>query len=409
VTKRRHFFLVLILGSLTALGPFSIDMYLPGFPQIAQSLHATTGEVARSLSSFFIGLALGQILYGLLMDRYGRKKPLYVGLALYVVASIGCAFARSVEWLIALRLVQALGSSAASVAPMAMVRDLFPVKDSAKVFASLIIVVAASPMLAPTAGGYLTAAFGWQSVFIVLLAIAVLIWLAVIFTLPESHTRHPDFSLRLRPIAANFISVAKEPQFYTYALGGALAFVGLFAYVAGSPMVFMEYFRLSGKTYSWIFASLSVGFIGFSQLNAVLLKYFRSEQIVIGSLCGQVIVGGIFLAGAWTGWLGLAGTLVLIFLILVGIGLCYPNTSALSLAPFSRNAGSASALMGALQWGLGSLSSYAVGSFHGRPLLTLAATIVLSAALAMLVVVFGRKAIVQAIEPEPVLSAAIGH
>jgi len=399
VTKRRHFFLVLILGSLTALGPFSIDMYLPGFPQIAQSLQTTTGEVSRSLSSFFIGLALGQVLYGLLMDRYGRKKPLYVGLALYVAASIGCALARSVEWLIALRLVQALGSSAASVAPMAMVRDLFPVKDSAKVYASLIIVVAASPMLAPTAGGYLTAAFGWQSVFIVLLAIAVLIWLAVILWLPESHQRHPDFSLQLRPIVANFVSVAKEPQFYTYACGGSLAFAGLFAYVAASPLVFMDYFGVSGKTYSWIFALLSIGFIGFSQMSSVLLKYHRSERIVLWAMGGQVVAAGIFLIGALNGWLGLGGTIGLIFLILIGLGLTYPNTSALSLAPFSRHAGTASAFMGALQWGFGSLTSYGVGLFHGRALVTLSAIIVLSSGLGWLVVVLGRRGIAHPCEP----------
>ncbi len=409
MTKRRHWFLVLILGSLTALGPFSIDMYLPGFPQIAQALRTTTGEVSRSLSSFFIGLAVGQVLYGLLMDRFGRKRPLYLGLVLYVAASIGCTFARSVEWLIALRFVQALGSSAATVAPIAMVRDLFPVKDSAKVFASLIIVVAASPMLAPTAGGYLTAAFGWQSVFIVLLAIAILIGLAVAFTLPESHVRDHEFHLRLRPIAASFVAVAREPQFYTYAGGGALAFAGLFAYVAASPLVFMDHFGLSGQAYSWIFALLSVGFIGFSQLNGVLLRYVRSEQVVTGALVGQFAVGLILLLGASGGWLGLGGTIGLIFLMLICVGLTYPNSTALSLAPFAKKAGTASALMGTVQWGLGSLSSYAIGFAHGRPLLTLAEIVAVSGGLGLMVVLIGRKGVGRPIEREPAAAAAMGH
>jgi len=230
-----------------------------------------------------------------------------------------------------------------------------------------------------------------------------------VFTLPESHQRDHTFSLRAGPIVANFISVAKEPQFYTYALGGALAFAGLFAYVAGSPMVFMEDFGLSGKVYSWIFAFLSIGFVSFSQMSGVLLKYYRSEQIVIAALIGQVVVAGIFVAGALSGWLGLAGTIALIFLFLVGIGLTFPNTSALSLAPFSRNAGSASALMGALQWGFGSLSSYAMGLFHTRPLVVLGGIIFIAAGLAMLTVLFGRKGIVQTLEPEPAEVAIAGH
>lgn len=398
--RPRHFILILILGALTALGPFSIDMYLPGFPQIARSLEVTTAEVTRSLSSFFIGLAVGQLFCGLLMDRFGRKKPLYAGLAIYIAASVGCALARSVEWLIALRFLQALGSSAASVAPVAMVRDLFPVRDSARVYASLFMVVAASPMLAPTVGGYLTAIFGWRAVFVVLLAIAALLALAVSLLLPESHRPHPGFSLRLRPIAANFISVAKERQFWAYALGGSVAFAGLFAYVAGSPLVFMDLFGLSGKAYGRIFALLSVGFIGFSQLNAILLRHYRSEQIVKVALWAQVIVTLILLAGAVGGWLGLGGTIVLIFLFLAGAGLTNPNTSALSLAPFSRNAGTASAVMGALQWGFGSLSSFGIGLFHGRSLVPMAANIAVSSSLGLGIVLVARRNLAHTLEPE---------
>jgi DHA1 family bicyclomycin/chloramphenicol resistance-like MFS transporter len=399
VTKSKRFYLVFILGSLTALGPFSIDMYLPGFSQIARSLHATTADVTRSLSSFFIGLGLGQLFYGLLMDRFGRKKPLYAGLAIYVAASVGCALARSVAWLIALRFLQALGASAASVAPMAMVRDLFPVKDSARVYASLFVVVAASPMLAPTVGSYLIAAFGWQAVFVVLLAIAALMALAVALTLPESHRPHPDFSLRLRPIAASFLSVAKNRQFFAYGLGGSMAFAGLFAYVAGSPLIFMELFGLSGKVYGRIFAFLSIGFIGCSQMNGVLLRRYRSEQIVKAVLWGQVAVTAIFVLGALHGWFGLAATIALIFLFLACAGLSNPNTSALSLAPFSQNAGTASSVMGALLWGFGSLSSYGLGAFHRRSLVPLATILAASSALGMLIVLIGGKGLDHTVEP----------
>ena len=175
MSKQQYFFLILILGSLSALGPFSIDMYLPGFPAIAQDLNTTAARVTLSLSSFFIGISAGQLLYGPLLDRFGRKKPLYVGLLVYVLASLGCAAIHTINGLIVLRLVQAVGSCAAGVAAMAMVRDLFPVKDSAKVFALIMLVIGLSPMIAPTAGGYVTTAFGWQAVFVVLAAMGALL------------------------------------------------------------------------------------------------------------------------------------------------------------------------------------------------------------------------------------------
>ena len=180
MTKKRYFFLVLILGALTAIGPFSIDMYLPGFPAIAKSLHTSAAQVSLSLSSFFIGISFGQLLYGPLLDRFGRKKPLYFGLIVYILTSIGCFFATSIETLIVLRFIQAIGSCAAGVASMAMVRDIFPVKDNAKVFALLILILGVSPMIAPTVGGYITAVFGWQLIFLILASIAALVLLAVI-------------------------------------------------------------------------------------------------------------------------------------------------------------------------------------------------------------------------------------
>ncbi len=400
MTKQRYFFLVLILGTLTALSPFSIDMYLPAFQDIAKSLHTTTARVDLSLSSFFIGLATGQLIYGPLMDRFGRKRPLYFGLSIYILASIGCFLSISVEMLIAIRVLQAIGSCAAGVASVAMVRDLFPVKDNAKVFALLFLVLGASPLLAPTAGSYLADAFGWQSVFVVLLSIAALILIAVIFTLPESYKPDASYSLKPGPIINNFLLVIRTPQFYTYAIAGSIAFCGLFAYVAGSPLVFMDVFDLSKKEYGWVFAGLSVGFIGSNQLNSLLIKRYKSEQVVRVALTAQVVVGLIFLIGAINGWYGMGGTITMIFLVLCCIGLTNPNTSALCMAPFAKNAGVASSLLGTMQLGLGAAASFGISVFTSHSAMPMAAIMAVSSIIALSVLLIGRRNIVQQVEAD---------
>jgi DHA1 family bicyclomycin/chloramphenicol resistance-like MFS transporter len=389
--RKRYFSLILVLGTLTALGPFSIDMYLPGFPAIAKYLNTDVAGVALSLSSFFIGLAAGQLLYGPLLDKFGRRKPLLFGLSFYILASIGCAMATSLNALIILRIIQALGSCAAAVASMAMVRDLFPVKDNAKVFALLMLVVGASPMVAPAIGGYVTAGPGWQWVFIILAAMAVVIMLAVIFVLPNSYKPDPTLSLKPKPIINGFLNVLKVPQFYTYTLTGAFAFSGLFAYVAGSPLVFMEVFGVNDKVYGWIFAGLSVGFIGSSQVNTLLLRRFSSEQIVKVSLPAQAIVGIAFLIGSVSGLLGFWGTIVMIFLFLCCLGMTNPNAAALTLAPFSKNAGTASSLFGALQLGIGALISTSVSLFDSLSVVPLAAVMCITAVIAYLIFLISMR------------------
>ncbi|WP_221390364.1 multidrug effflux MFS transporter [Dyadobacter sp. NIV53] len=398
MSKKTYFFLILILGSLTALGPFSIDMYLPGFPAIAKDLHTTAAKVSLSLSGFFIGISLGQLLYGPLLDRFGRKKPLFIGLVVYIIASAGCAYATTIEALIFLRIIQAIGSCASAVASVAMVRDLFPVKDNAKVFSLLLLVVGVSPMIAPTVGGYVTAAFGWQAVFLILTGMGAAILLATALWLPDSYVPDKTLSLKPKPILLNFWSVLREPQFYTYALTGAIAFAGLFAYVSGSPLVFMEVFHTDEKVYGWIFAFLSVGFIGSSQLNTLFLRQYKSEQIINIALICQVIVGLAFLSVALNGMLTLYITIAFLFLFLCSIGFTYPNAAALSLAPFSKNAGSASAMMGAIQMGMGTIISVAISMFEVPSAIPMVAAMATSATLALSVLVVGRRRITEQVE-----------
>lgn len=390
MNSKKYFSLILILGSLTALGPFSIDMYLPAFPVIAKDLNTTTEQVAVSLSSFFIGISLGQLLYGPLLDKFGRKKPLAIGLSLYILASLGCVFVTSLNQLIVLRGIQAIGSCAAAVASVAMVRDLFPVKDSAKVFALLMLVVGVSPMLAPTIGSYVTILFGWHAIFIMLIGLGVVNLVASMLWLPANYKPDTSISLMPAPIIKTFLSVIAEPYFYTYALTGAMAFAGLFAYVAGSPVVFMEVFNVSTELYGWIFAILSVGLITSSQINSILVKRYRSESIVFVALSIQLVLTMFFCFGAYFNWFNLLETISLLFLFLSCLGFINPNTSALSLSPFKKNAGSASALMGAIQMGVGAFASSILSMISTKSSVPMVAVMACSSLIAMMILLFGR-------------------
>nr|WP_294895307.1 Bcr/CflA family multidrug efflux MFS transporter [uncultured Pedobacter sp.] len=409
MTRKRYIFLVLILGTLTTLGPFSIDMYLPGFPAIAKDLNTSINQVSLSLASFFVGISLGQLLYGPLLDKFGRKKPLYIGLFIYILASIGCAQTHVIESLIGLRFVQAIGSCAAAVAAMAMVRDFFPVKENAKIFALLMLVVGASPMIAPTVGGYLTATWGWQSVFFTLAIIALIILVVVFFFLPEGYKGNPHLSLKPKPILKGFREVLVNPQFYTYTFAGAFSFSGLFAYISSSPLVYMDIYKVSETTYGWIFAILSVGFIGASQLNNLLLKKFRSEEIIPLAMLAQLIIAILFLAGAFFNWFGLYETTVMLFLFLCCIGIANPNGVALSLAPFSENAGTASSLMGAIQLGAGALSSLAIGLLNSPTAIPMTVVMTATSLIALVILWLGRKNISEIKEVDASAEAFVMH
>jgi len=401
MTKKRYFFLILILGSLTALGPFSIDMYLPGFKAIAQDLSTTEGKVAWSLSSYFIGISGGQLLYGPLLDRFGRKKPLYIGLLVYILTSILCAFVGDIDTFIGLRLIQAVGGCAAGVASITMVRDLFPVEDNAKVFALLMLVLGASPMIAPTLGGYISVAFGWHTIFLVLAGLGVFNLIASWLWLPNSYQPDTTMSLKPRPILNNFLLVLKEPQFYTYAFTGALAFAGLFVYVSGSPILFMSIFKVKEETYGWIFAGLSIGFIGASQVNTLMLKKYSSEQLIYAALIAQTLSALIFLIGSLNGWFGLTESLIMLFFFLSSLGFANPNAAALCLAPFTKNAGSASALMGAFQMAIGAVASSFIGFFEQHSAVPMVAIMTCTTVLALAILHFGRKTIKKQVEAAP--------
>lgn len=353
--------LILILGLLSAIGPFSIDTYISGFPSIAADFHVTIDTVSYSLSSFFIGISVGQIICGPLLDRFGRKKPLMIGLVIYALASMGCAVTKSVEMLIALRFLQALGGCVGIVAPRAIVRDIFPTHEMAKVFSLLILILGVSPIIAPTIGSYMIVAFGWQSVFWLQSSMGLLLLLVVIFYLPESKKADTSISMKPLPIINGFLNVLKEPQFFTYAFAGAVVSSGVYAYLAGSPSVFMKIFNITETQYGYCFGFIASGLIASSQINHFMLRSYSSTQIVKMILLAQSVFGLLLFLGSVFEYHSFYSMLFLIFLFISCQGFSQPNTTALSLTPFTKDVGSASALVGALQMGFAALSSGLVG------------------------------------------------
>jgi MFS transporter, DHA1 family, multidrug resistance protein len=363
-SARSNLLIILILGALSTVSPFSIDMYLPAFQQIANDLGTTPAQISLSVSGYFIGLALGQLFYGPLLDRFGRKPPLYAGLSVFAVASLGCITVRSPELFIAFRLLQALGGCVAQVGAIAMVRDFFPARESAKILSLLMLVLSVSPLFAPSIGSVIATTIGWPWIFVALGGFAVLLMVVIGLLLPEGHRPDPDISLLPSAILGGFQQILVRPQFYTYALAGAFAFAGLFVYVAGSPIVFIDGFQVGPRAYGLIFAVLACGFIGGSQLNIWLSRQHADHKIFRVAVVCQNVIMLIIVVGTFYGWYGLVGTVVLLLAYLPFCGIAYPNAAAIALAPFSRNVGSAAALLGFLQMGIGALASTGVGLLH---------------------------------------------
>ncbi|HEX3628182.1 MAG TPA: multidrug effflux MFS transporter [Verrucomicrobiae bacterium] len=390
-----RYLIILILGALSTISPFAIDMYLPAFPEMAGALHTSTARISLSLSSYFAGLAAGQLFYGPLLDRFGRKLPLYAGMVLFIAASVLCMGSRTVEWLIAMRFVQALGGCAAAVAAMAMVRDFFHVDETAKIISLLILIISASPLLAPSVGVFVATTLGWRWVFVVLASFVVFMMAVSQFLLPEGHQADRNIELRPGPILRNYASVIKEPQFITYALAGAFAFSGLLVYVSSSPIIFMEVYHVTERHFGAIFAGLAVGFIGSNQINVLLLKKFTSQQIFRATLLLQCPIALLFLAGTWFGVLNLPATLVLLFISLSSLGLAYPNAAALALVPFDRNIGSASAMLGFLQIGVSVLASATIGIFDSHTMMPVALIMAVTSWIALAILAIGKRRIQQ--------------
>lgn len=373
--------LLLILGALSAFGPLAIDFYLPSFPALALAFATDTEHVQLSLASYFAGLAIGQLVYGPLADRFGRRMPLLVGVSLFTLASLACAVAPSLEWLIAARFVQALGGCAGMVISRAVVRDLCDPISSAKVFSQLMLVMGLAPILAPVGGGLLLNLFGWPSIFVCLTLFSAACLFALARWLPETLNpaiQPPPLSGALREYRRLF----SDLPFIGHALTGGLAIAGMFAYIAGSPFVFIELYGVPAEHYGWLFGTNAAGFILAAQVNAWLVSrhgpaYWARRIVWFYLACGTGL-----LVLAWIGPQALWPLMVPLFGCIASLGILLPNTSACAMAGQGRHAGSASALMGSLQFTIAASAASMVGVLHDGSAVPMALVIFSCGALA---------------------------
>lgn len=381
--------LVLVLGSLIAIGPLTIDMYLPALPSITDDLHTTSTAVQLTLTGTLAGLALGQLAIGPWSDAVGRRVPLLAGLILHVLASVACVFAPDVTVLGGLRVLQGLGVAASSVVAMAVVRDLFSGAAFARLFSRLMLVMGAAPILAPTLGSAVLRWTEWRGVFVALAAFGVLLSVLAALALPETL---PPARRRSGGVIATlgvYGALLRDRVFVGLVLVAGFAMAALFAYVGGSSFVLQEVYGLSEAQFGLAFGAGAVGLIGGTQYNVRLLRRWAPQRILVSALAVGTVAGAILVALAATGLGGLPALLAALWAVLTAAGLALPNAPALAMSRHGEAAGTAAALLGAVQFGVGAVAAPLVGVL-GTGATAMAAVIaggMLAATLTLLVVV----------------------
>ncbi len=373
--------LLLILGALSAFGPLAIDLYLPAFPTLARAFGSDVEHVQLSLASYFVGLAVGQLVYGPLIDRFGRRGPLLAGVALFSAASLACAAAPSLDWMIAARFVQAFGGCVGMVASRTVVRDLCDPRTTAKVFSQLVLVMGLAPILAPVIGGFLLQSFGWPSIFLLLAAFSAACWVAVARWLPETYPAHLP-RVPLAHALPQYARLLRDAPFMGNALAGGFAMAGMFAYISGSPFVFIELYGVTALHYGWLFGLNAAGFILFAQINARLMRLHGPEFWLLRWVLFYVAAALLLLALALVGTRALWPLLIPLFAAIASLGCVLPNATACALAHQGANAGSASALLGSLQFSIAALVATLLEVLHDGTAVPMAALIALCGVLA---------------------------
>lgn len=376
-TGVRHLELILLMGSLQALAPLSIDMYLPSMPLLERVFHASTAEVQATLITFFLGYALGQSLYGPVTDRFGRKPPLYFSLMLFLVSSALCALAPSVQLLAVFRLFQALGACGGAVMSRAMVRDLFPPEDLRRIFSMLVLVIGVSPLVAPLIGGYLLLWFGWQSIFWLHAVLAAAALLGVHFRLAESLAPGTARPMHASVILSTYGQLFRDRTFLGASLVCGFSSAGMFAYIASAPFVFISLYKVSPQRFGWLFGAIALGLITASQVNGRMSYRMSLSKVLRNANLVQLAAGLVLLGATLTGLGGPAAVFLPVFVYMCAAGFVFPNGTTLAMTHHAKIAGTASALLGTNQFFIAAVST------------TVLALIETSSALPMAIVIAG--------------------
>lgn len=382
--------MVLILGALSAFGPLAIDFYLPAFPAMAQAFATDEKHVQATLAAYFLGLSIGQLAYGPVADRFGRRKPLMFGVTLFTLASLACAYAPNLDTLVVARFIQALGGCAGMVLSRAIVSDKCDPVASAKVFSQLMLVMGLAPILAPMLGGVLVNLAGWQSIFLALSLFSAGCLLAVSLGLPESLPEH----IPRQPLSGalrQYLRLLADRVFLGHALTGGIAIAGMFAYIAGSPFVFIKLYGVPAEHYGWLFGTNAAGFILVAQVNARLLAK-RGPAFLLGRAVWLYLVAGLVLLGvAALRPAQLWPLLVPLFICIASLGCIIPNASGCAMSGQGARAGSASALMGCVQFSVAAGAAALVGLLHDGSAVPMAIVISLCGALVVSVALLTRR------------------
>lgn len=371
--------MIIMLGAITAFAPLSIDLYLPGLPAMAREFGTSPGVLQQSLTLFFVGLATGQLLYGPLADRYGRLRPLIAGTLVYLTATLICALAVRLDVLLAGRLLQGLGAAAGPVIARAMVRDIHAGRRAAQVMSYVILVMTLAPLIAPMIGGWLTVALGWRANFWALAGFGLSCLAMMILAVPETHGPARRGQAPLRQLFASYGPVVRDPRVLAYLGAGGMAFAALFAYVAGSPFVYTQVFGVSEAHFGYFFALNVVGLLIGNLLNGQLVMRFGHRRMLTAGVVimasASLVLLGMALAGIDDQWIITPA----LFIALGTVGVIAANTVAGVLDRHPERAGSASALFGVAQFGLGAISAIIVGLMDFDPLLAMALVMALAA------------------------------
>ena len=360
-TGRRYLQLVLVLGALIALGPLTIDMYLPAFPSLAEDLDASDSAVQLTLTGMLGGLAVGQLVIGPLSDAFGRRAPLLVGLVTHALASLLCAVAPSILMLSGVRVLQGFAGAAISVVAMATVRDLFTGVGVARMMSRLMLVIGLAPILAPSMGGLILQWTDWRGIFVVLAVAAVLLIGVALAGLQETLPRHRRRPLGLMPTLRTYRSLLRDTTFVALVFMGGLMFSSLFIYVSGASFVLQGAYGLDEQTFGLVFGANAAALTLFSQLNPTLIRRFGPTNVLTGAILLSITASTALVVTGATGLGGLAGILIPLGLVLGAAGLALPNTPALALTRHGEAAGTAAALLGCVQFGVGALVAPLVG------------------------------------------------